>query len=221
MRAAVRRRSWQPAAVIGVADTIRATSVAAIRQLQALGLEVMMMTGDNPQTAAAVAAQVGITRYFAEGLPAGKAGKVQELQAEGRTVAMVGDGLNDAPALARADVGQALATGADVAREAAAITLLRPDLRGVATAICSRAAPCAPSGKTCSSPSSTTRWVFPLRPGCWSRSWGGCYRPCWRRGPWRSARCRCSPTRCGCAAFRLRISSIAYCSLVKPRYLLS
>ncbi|GAB3638290.1 heavy metal translocating P-type ATPase [Hymenobacter arcticus] len=125
----------QPAAVIGVADTIRATSVAAIRQLQSLGLEVVMMTGDNPQTAAAVAAQVGITRYFAEVLPAGKAGQVQALQAEGRTVAMVGDGLNDAPALARANVGLALATGTDVAMEAAAITLLRPDLRGVVTAI--------------------------------------------------------------------------------------
>jgi Cu+-exporting ATPase len=125
----------QSAAVIGVADTIRDTSAAAIRQLQALGLEVVMLTGDNPQTAAAVAAQVGIARYVAEVLPAGKAAQVQALQAEGRIVAMVGDGLNDAPALARADVGLALATGTDVALEAAAITLMRPDLRGVVTAI--------------------------------------------------------------------------------------
>ncbi|MGI4884690.1 MAG: heavy metal translocating P-type ATPase [Janthinobacterium lividum] len=125
----------QPAAVLGLADAVRPTSAAAIRALQAQGLEVIMMTGDNPQTAAAVARQVGITRYFAEVLPAGKAGKVQELQAEGRTVAMVGDGINDAPALARADVGLALGTGTDVAVEAAAITLMRPDLQGVATAI--------------------------------------------------------------------------------------
>jgi len=125
----------QPAAVIGVADTLRDTSIAAIRQLQAQGLEVVMMTGDNPQTAAAVAAQVGIARYFAEVLPADKASKVQELQAEGRTVAMVGDGINDAPALARADVGLAMSTGTDVAMEAAPITLMRADLQGVVTAI--------------------------------------------------------------------------------------
>ncbi len=125
----------QPAAVIGVADTLRDTSIAAIKQLQAQGLEVVMMTGDNPQTAAAVAAQVGITRYFAEVLPADKASKVQELQAEGRTVAMVGDGINDAPALARADVGLAMSTGTDVAMEAAPITLMRADLQGVVTAI--------------------------------------------------------------------------------------
>jgi Cu+-exporting ATPase len=125
----------QPAAVIGVADTLRDTSAAAIKELQRQGLEVVMMTGDNPQTAAEVARQVGITRYFAEVLPADKAGKVQELQAEGRTVAMVGDGINDAPALARADVGMAMATGTDVAMEAAPITLMRADLNGVVTAI--------------------------------------------------------------------------------------
>ncbi|MGI4739180.1 MAG: heavy metal translocating P-type ATPase [Janthinobacterium lividum] len=125
----------QPAAVLGVADTLRPTSVAAIRQLQAQGLEVIMLTGDNPQTAAAVAAQVGIGRYVAEVLPADKAGHVQALQAEGRIVAMVGDGINDAPALARADVGLAMSTGTDVALEAAAITLMRADLQGVATAI--------------------------------------------------------------------------------------
>jgi Cu+-exporting ATPase len=125
----------QPAAVLGLADAVRPTSAAAVRALQAQGLEVVMMTGDNPQTAAAVAQQMGIARYFAEVLPAGKAAKVQELQAEGRTVAMVGDGINDAPALARADVGLAMGTGTDVAVEAAGITLMRPDLQGVATAL--------------------------------------------------------------------------------------
>jgi Cu+-exporting ATPase len=125
----------QVAAVLGLADEVRPTSAAAIKALQAQGLEVVMMTGDNPQTAAAVAQAVGITRYFAEVLPADKASHVQALQAEGRTVAMVGDGINDAPALARADVGLAMGTGTDVALEAAPITLLRADLQGVATAI--------------------------------------------------------------------------------------
>jgi Cu+-exporting ATPase len=123
------------AGLLAVSDPIKATTPGAVQQLHQLGLRIVMLTGDNERTAASVARRLGIDEYHAGVRPADKYQYVKQLQADGRRVAMAGDGVNDAPALAQADVGIAMGTGTDIAIESAGVTLVKGDLRGVVKAI--------------------------------------------------------------------------------------
>jgi Cu+-exporting ATPase len=124
----------QPAGLIGVADPIKDTTAEAIRQLHEHGISIVMLTGDSETTAKAVAEKLGIDDVIAEVLPDQKADAVKQLQSRGKNVAMAGDGINDAPALAQAEVGIAMGTGTDVAMESAGVTLVKGDLRGIVRA---------------------------------------------------------------------------------------
>jgi Cu+-exporting ATPase len=124
----------RPAGIVGVSDPIKPSTPEAIRLLHAKGIRLVMVTGDNRTTGRAVASQLGIDEVQAEVLPDKKADVVKELQSRGRIVAMAGDGVNDAPALAQANVGIAMGTGTDVAMESAGVTLVQGDLRGIARA---------------------------------------------------------------------------------------
>jgi len=121
--------------IIAVADTVKPSAKATVEALKGMGVQVVMLTGDNSRTAAAIAQKIGIEKFVAEVLPQQKEEKIESLQREGRVVAMVGDGINDAPALAKADVGIAIGSGTDIAKETGGIVLIKDDLRNVATAI--------------------------------------------------------------------------------------
>jgi Cu2+-exporting ATPase len=149
-------RGGAPVGIIAIADAIRPTSMDAIASLQALGIDVVMLTGDNRATAQRIARELEINTVLAEVLPGQKAEAVRKLQRQGKTVGMVGDGVNDAPALTQADVGLAMGAGTDVAIESADVVLTKSDPLDVVHAIEISRAALSRCTRTCSGPSPTT-----------------------------------------------------------------
>ena len=168
------------AGLLGVADPIKSTTPEAVRRLRAEGLRIVMVTGDNQVTAEAVASSLGIEEVVAGVLPADKQRIVAERQARGGVVAMAGDGINDAPALAEAAVGIAMGTGTDVAIASAGITLVRGDLLAIVQARRLSRATMRTSGRICSWHSSTTSWAYRWLPVCSIRCWVCSSAPCGR-----------------------------------------
>ena len=166
-----------PAGMLGLADPVKPSAREAIQSLQRDGLRIVMLTGDNRSAAEVVAQALGIDEVLADVLPDGKADAVAKLQAQGRIVAMAGDGINDAPALARADVGIAMGSGTDVAIESAAITLVKGDLRGIVEPARLVKLLCAISVRICFSHSSITRSACRWRPASFIHFSGCCSAP--------------------------------------------
>ena len=170
----VRGGGWPAGWAARVADPIKSTTPEAIRALRADGVQIVMLTGDSRTTAEAVARTLGIDHVEAEVLPAQKGDVVRGLQTQGHIVAMAGDGINDAPALAQAQVGIAMGTGTDVAMESAGVTLVQGDLRGSSGRGASARAPCAISARTCSLRFSIMSLGSPSRQGSCIPSWACC-----------------------------------------------
>ena len=173
----------KPAGLLAIADPIKKTTPAAIKALHEQGIRIVMLTGDNRRTAEAVAKTLGIEEVEAEILPEDKSRIVKKLREEGKVVAMAGDGTNDAPALAAADVGIAMGTGTDVAMESAGVTLLKGDLIGIVRARKLSVATMNNKGKTCSLRSSIMRRVYQWWQAFSTRSLASCFHRLSRQQP--------------------------------------